>query len=482
MNNSEHPGLQLHSKYKPQQEADRYIDALNLPINIEYFILIEPGFGYLISTLQKKYPQSKIITLHADNCFHAAAGEHIDIPTWFPDSGMSVQEFLEEAVGETASVRLIEWRPSLRIYGTLYGNLVQESVEYIKRASASNRTVAAFGRRWVHNFFRNLTFMHTGILYKAFDMPIVITGSGPSLESTIPKIRTARESIFILAASSSLPALIVGGIMPDMVLSTDGGGWALMHLHSCFRSNGMYTSAASKDFKLAFALTAAIPSQCFSIPLLPLNDGTTWQNLVLHSLGIPSITVPQRGTVTASAIDLAMTLSQGSIFLAGMDLSVRDIQSHARPYGFDFLFYGSASRFKPVYSQYFVRSGEIKAGGSHDVYAAWFKTKLASWPNRIYSLGGNHSVLINALPELAFHTGAGSKKDIFKKITINTIPIKRCKYAIDTLTVALDNPQYKDILIKELAPLLFPSQPDVGTDDIAKVLLDLANCYGGESG
>jgi hypothetical protein len=480
MDNSGHPGSGLHSGYQPQAEADRYINSLNLPVDIEYFILIEPGLGYLISALQKKQPQSKLVVLHADRRFRDTVGE-CEIPTWFPDSRMSVQEFLEEAVGESASMRLIEWRPSLRMYGTLYSSLIRECTEFMKRAGASRRTVAAFGRRWVRNFFRNLTLLHTGILYKTMDMPVVITGSGPSLESAIPKILAARDGIFILAASSSLPALATGGILPDMVISTDGGGWALLHLHSCFRTDGKIAPAASTHFKLAFALTAAIPSQCSCIPLLSLNDGSLWQNLVLHAIGIPSVLIPQRGTVTASAIDLALEITNGSIFLAGMDLSVRDILSHARPYGFDNLFYGIASRFRPVYSQCFLRSGQIRAGGSHDVYAAWFKTIIASWPKRIFSLGGNHAVLNKALPESALSVGE-KQKDLFKLITIDKIPAERCKYAEDILTKALDNTRHTAILTAELAPLLFPSRSDVQAVDIAQALRDITKQYRRECG
>jgi hypothetical protein len=317
------------------------------------------------------------------------------------------------------------------------------------------------------------------------DMPIVITGSGPGLEAALPQILAAREEVFILAASSSLPALAAGGITPDMVISTDGGAWALLHLHACFRM--------AKPPMLACGLFAALPSQCAALPLLPLTDGTMWQSMALHSLGIPSALVPQRGTVTASALELALALSSGSIFLAGMDLAIPDIRSHARPYSFDHLFYGAASRLRPVYSQHFTRSREIKAGGSHDVYAAWFKNKIASWPARIFSLGGNHTVFENSLGKVKkefFTTEVtelhGEKDDCriktpcssvysvvnnhFKVITVNGSPEERRGRAAETLIAALGNPQYAAALSGELAPLLFPSNPAVPLDDITEAL------------
>ena len=465
----------LHSRYRPQLEADRYIEALNLCPGIDYYILIEPGLGYLISSLRAYCPDSKIIVLHADNHFRETQSQFAGVPMWFPDTG-GVQEFLEETIPDAVSVRVIEWRPSLRVYGDRCLDLVRETAEFIRQMEAGRRTAAVFGRRWVRNFFRNLTLINQALLFRTMDIPLVITGSGPSLESAIPKIRAAREGIFVLAASSSLPALAAGDILPDMVIATDGGAWALLHLYACFRSP-LLTAHCS----LAFALSAALPSQCSAIPLLPMNDGSLWQSMALHAIGLPSVLVPQRGTVTASALDLALVLSSGNIFLAGMDLSVQDIRSHARPYGFDHLFFGVASRLRPVYSQYFIRSGDIKAGGSHDVYAAWFKNRIASWPQRVFSLGGNHAAFEDNLPSpstmgtMPLTSMSHNAADCFKLVKTNHSPSDRRSRAAETLIAALDNPQYAATLTGELAPLLFPSRSDVQPTEIAMTIRSFIN-------
>ena len=90
----------LHSRYNPQTEAERYIDALNLSDNIKYFILIEPGLGYLIPALQSRCKGSTIIALHADSRFREQAAEVPAIPAWYPDSAVSVQDFLEKEIPE----------------------------------------------------------------------------------------------------------------------------------------------------------------------------------------------------------------------------------------------------------------------------------------------------------------------------------------------------------------------------------------------
>jgi hypothetical protein len=481
--------MSLHSAYNPQLEARRYIDALKIDNDINCFILIEPGMGYMIPVLREKRPEGKIIVLHADANFKTLAGVFPGDAVWYPDGGISAQGFLEAEVPASAKVRIVEWRPGLNVYGDIILELVRESADFIKRLEAGRRTDAFFGKRWTRNFFRNLALFQNTLMYRKMDMPVVITGSGPSLEAVLPGIFAARENVFVLAASSSLPALAAGGITPDMVISTDGGGWALTHLYGFFRPLMPKPKPAkpkpAKPAILALSLCSAVPSQCSALPLLPMNDGSLWQGIALHAINFPSVLIPQRGTVTASALELALELSGGNIFLAGMDLSVCDIKSHARPNGFDYLFFGSATRLRPVYAQYFVRSGLIKAGGSLDVYAAWFKSRLASFPQRVFSLGANHEVFDGiARVDPPEHAGSGGTRawERFEPVCQDGSPEGRARLAAEAICAALGDPRYVRELKAELAPLLFPSQTDVpsekiSADEIAHALRDIAKRY-----
>jgi hypothetical protein len=464
----------LHSKYNPQAEARRYIDALKIDQDINCFILIEPGMGYMIPVLRENRLEGKIIVLHADAGFRGLPGVLQGDAEWYPDSGVSPQEFLEAEVPQDAKVRIVEWRPGLNVYGDRVLGLVRESVEFIKRLEAGRRTEAFFGKRWARNFFRNLAFLQNTLLYRKMETPVVITGSGPSLETVLPQIFALREKIFVLAASSSLPALAAGGIAPDMVISTDGGGWALSHLYALFRP------LAPKPAILAMSLCAAVPSQCSALPVLPMNDGSLWQSMALHAAGVPSVLIPQRGTVTACALELALELSNGGIYLAGMDLSVCGIRSHARPYGFDHLFFGSASRLRPVYTQYFTRSDGIKSGGSHGVYASWFKNRLGPFPGRVFSLGGNHEVFKGIAREnISGGDGNGGfhRQEHFQTVKQADIQGGRAGRAARALIDALGDPQYAHALAAELSPLLFPSRTDVPAQELADALRKTAKRY-----
>jgi hypothetical protein len=219
-----------------------------------------------------------------------------------------------------------------------------------------------------------------------------------------------------------------------------------------------------------------------------LNDGSLWQRVILENLAIPSLTVPQRGTVSAAALDLAFLLTSGNIFIAGMDLSVRDIKTHVRPYGFDPLFRGKASRFTPFYSQMFNRAGGINRGESHRIYASWFRRRTASWPDRVFTLGNNNPVFHGLKP----WRGKGVSREDREKERAEQ-PEGRCFGELipvpagvsagrgaAILIRALSVPAFAEPLAKELSPLLFPGQKPVSAGELAEEILSVTRPYSRE--
>jgi hypothetical protein len=319
-------------------------------------------------------------------------------------------------------------------------------------------------------------------------LPLVVAGAGPGLEEAMPLLKEGRWKgrMLILAVSSAVPAMDSRGLMPDLVVSTDGGNWARLHLNECWRrifsgETGWLCAG------LAAALTAVLPSQCAGIPILPINDGSLWQRIVLSGLGIPSLALPQRGTVSASALDLAFYLSCGKIYLCGLDLALKDIRSHARPYSFDALWEKNEGRLHPVYSQNFARALALRAGGSHGIYASWFGRQLGAWPKRIFSLGKNHPVFEGisspdferelGLPQ----KGPGRDRKLFEtlhlKKTMNSSindSIDFSKQAALLLKSALRDDRYAGKISEELRELLFPGPGSVPAGDLEEAALSLA--------
>ena len=481
----------LHSRYNPHAEAVRYIDSLQIKETTECFILIEPGLGYMIPVLRERFKESKIIVLHIKNNpnHYKQTPQNFDAnASLYGTERKNVNQFLEKEIPEidTDRIRIIEWRPSLSVFKESYISLLSHVVDFLKRMDADKRTAAHFGRRWFRNFFRNLCYVNKTVLYRQTDLPVIITGSGPGLEQAMPLISELQNNCLIIAASSSVTALCSFGITADIVIATDGGNWALKHLISanrCLQKNQRQTektakinSHAANDSHsiLAASLYAALPSQSSGQPFLLINDGSLWQSVIFHELNLPSVIIPQRGTVTAAALDLALLLSSGSVYLAGMDLSNNDIRTHVKPYAFDGIFYEKANRFRPFYSVSFTRASLLKEGGSMNIYAGWFKDLQITRP--IFSLTENN-IFKYSKPEKL--TKIKNKNEIFKAAEYNKISESNKKnnstqaenIALNALFSAMKKPHLADTINKELSPLLSPADGKYITkDEIIKEL------------
>jgi hypothetical protein len=174
--------------------------------------------------------------------------------------------------------------------------------------------------------------------------------------------------------------------------------------------------------------------------------------LALEAAGIPYLCFPQRGTVSAAALDLGFFMSRGKVFITGLDLGHRDIRAHARPYAFDRLWEEGASRLNPAYHRHFVRGGEITRGGSQGVYAAWFRQQLALWPRRLFSLGGNNPVFRDLEireGDLEGACGEGGGRPVLREIPLGA-PGDAPERAREVLRGALRDPRYGELLQTEL--------------------------------
>ncbi|MDR2181413.1 MAG: DUF115 domain-containing protein [Treponema sp.] len=428
----------LHSRYDPASEAARYIAALDAAHNSEAFLLVEPALGYLAEPLKRRFPRARIYGLHSSAFFsRPEAGKVSRIAPdaiWTPERKISLEDFLEDALDGIAveNVRIVEWRPGIDAYGTESLALLARVTEIIRRIHANRVTGKAFARRWVRNFLRNLDLLDGAVTHTPGNAPVVVCASGPDLEEAIPLISRHRPSVFLAAVSSAAPALLARDLVPDLIVASDGGPWALLHLYETCRGGTRQVYAA--------ALSAALPSQLSGGALLPFRDGSLYQELVLGTTAF--LRFPQRGTVSASALDIALVLTSGPVYAAGLDLAHRDLRTHARPYAFDTLADTAATRCRPAYSQAFEREARIRSSNANSIYAAWFKSH--PYGPRLFSLGASPE---SGIPRGSLDPARGLSKPVFTAVK-NRAPDSEAGKRI--LLDALKNPLLQKRLGAEL--------------------------------
>jgi hypothetical protein len=164
-----------------------------------------------------------------------------------------------------------------------------------------------------------------------------------------------------------------------------------------------------------------------------------------------------------------------------MDFANRDILAHARPYALDRPDRDAATRLGPRYSRVFARTG---TGGTESlrVYAEWFRTELASWPERVRSLGENHPLFESRRMEYPGGSGEGGtpgrpkgEEKWFSSWPLAAIP-DPVRRGFAALSRALEGREGPGIL-QELGPLLMPEEAAPSPSALAGELRSLLSRY-----
>ncbi|MDR1420454.1 MAG: DUF115 domain-containing protein [Treponema sp.] len=106
-----------------------------------------------------------------------------------------------------------------------FGGAGEAVARAIEKVSADYSVQAWFGKRWFSNIIRNLRAAEGDYGPVPAIREAAVCAAGPSLDSAIPLIRERRardaNGVYLVAADTSLSALLAGGIRPDAVVSID---------------------------------------------------------------------------------------------------------------------------------------------------------------------------------------------------------------------------------------------------------------------
>jgi hypothetical protein len=167
---------------------------------------------------------------------------------------------------------------------------------------------------------------------------------------------------------SSLSILLEHGLVPDMAILTDPSYYAFSHLQ-CAKQYSLH---------LAMPLSAAVGSWRIGSRVSLLSQDAPFERILLTAAGIEAPSAPPQGTVSATALGLALQRRSGLVVFSGLDFCYRDIFSHARPNNFENWL--KADRLQPLHHQLFSlaadqavrKQGGIRSNLALNTYAGWF--------------------------------------------------------------------------------------------------------------
>lgn len=376
----------LHSSYNPQNEAERFVQNLNPDYTPENILIIEPALSYCAPYLRKKFPSSNIYAIRFIKDIQTT--ERFDDEFYFSDD-KNLEDQLFNYFGESGLLNsfFITWPPSSKAFSDNESKVWSIIKKVLKQCQDILATRQYFSERWIKNqinYFSNLTKV-TNI--NKIDLPVLICGSGPSLKNCLNFIKTYSDHFFIIACSSSIKPLIKNGVTPDLCISTDGGYWAKKHLTCLKNTNSIIAlpSEANIDKNLLKDVT-----------VLPLAYCDNYDDTIFESLKISFIKAKRNGTVTGTALELALSITENKILLCGIDLEASSGYVHTQPNELESSNSLKDNRIRTKEKRIFIQGLETP---QLDIYRNWFINNSANFENRVFRLYENH-IFIHTLGKI----------------------------------------------------------------------------------
>jgi len=384
----------LHSAYNPEQEAERFVNSIKCSFIPSFILVLEPALSYCSSFLHLKYPGVKILAARYTNAFSFCNNLWDKI---FPlyDISVPFSELLFNELGEEGifSTLFLSWAPSSRAFSDIENSVWNEIKKAVLKSRDILYTRSFFGSRWTSNIFTFCRYLSKiSLPVKKGTCSIVITASGPSLSATLPLLKKYRKSFFLIAVSSSLSALLHNRILPDMCISTDGGYYAGTHLIPYESSLCPVPLALSAE---SFCKKSIISGSTI-IPLI-YNDGLSTS--ILQYCGIQGVPAERNGTVSGTAAEFALNITNGPVFFCGLDLNASSGYQHTQP---NFLETDASSVDNRIAPKEARISASRFSSGALSLYCNWFKSLPSEKTKRLFRLSDHFN----------FSNTLGSIKDV----------------------------------------------------------------------
>lgn len=449
----EYDGIALYSPQSPRRSAvRRALAAEILPRSIVY--VPSPALGYGLTELIDSLPEGCLVLCHELDPTLATlfTPPHDDRVFWV--LGDTVEDFLRTLDPH----RLIRFRRVVRV--TLsggyrvaperYGN-AYEQIERTIRTSWQNRiTTAAMGRLWFRNLIANLA--HPGVRsidsYAGSEKPWLVVGAGPSLDAVIPTVASIRDRVLLIAADTALAALDAHGITADVCVAVEAQSVNLDDITTTHRRP-----------RTVFADTTAHPAFIRQFPV----DGRYFFSSRFTDLAflrrfepvMPTF-LPALGSVGVVAVEIATRLSDGPVFIAGLDFAYTAGKTHALGSPQHLAHLRSVFRLEPnpmftlcVERRAIQATGKdglrVLTNGVLTSYAESLRSIVADHPHRIFDLGSTG---------LPIGATALSREDC-------TLMIERCAVASERPLSAAGSAQPNDAGTYETRKAAFTDEIDL---------------------
>jgi hypothetical protein len=340
-------GKPLLSRVDPVAQCERI--AAGIPVKDRTLYLCpSPLYGYGLSILLDKLAlNSAVLCVEADEKLFALSESNL--PRYAASPALSTGRNLKPLAlvraadpleicafsRETWGKRVFRRVEVIRLTGgwqlapQLYRDIETSLGKEIAIEWGNAMTLTRLGRLYTRNLIRNLALLGESESLAALDyssQPVLVLGAGPSLDSVLEEVgflAGGERRFRIVCVDTCLPALLERGIQPDLVVILECQHWNLAD----------FRGARNRKIDVALDLSA-LPASARVLAGKRYFFATPWTELSLFTrleeAGLLPKTFPPMGSVGLSAVAVALAVTGGPVFTAGIDFSFTLDAYHGR--------------------------------------------------------------------------------------------------------------------------------------------------------
>ena len=371
--------INLHSSYNPSREAQRFVDTRQYDFIPAAIIVTEPCLSYCASFFRQKFPKSLLICIRYVHDFYKY--DYLWDKVFYLDKEKSLSESLFNYLGEEKLLKtlFLSWTPGEKPFYNEYLICWNEIKKSVQKSQSVLVTRSYFAKRWLKNIIKFCRTVNKTTTPLVTDKPVIVCASGRSLESSISCIKKYRQHFYLLCVSSAISVLSDNAITPDLYLSTDGGYWAKVHLSHHIENNTQVPIALSPES----AVYSHILDSHTIVPIF-YGDGLSQD---FYELFPDKMNAYRNGTVSGTALQLALELTSNKVYLCGLDLSSNKGYPHSQPNEIEVF---SCTRDDRLHTLETRITPSVFHSASLNIYLDWFNN-LDNKEGRIRRLSQNYN-------------------------------------------------------------------------------------------
>lgn len=353
----------LYSSVNPEREASLLADSLK---QAEEYMVFGMELGYHVLALLNRYQSARVHVFESNIYLLHMAFTYIDWTTYIANGRMRVvynddlKQLVSELSGRFAEMKNAELLVHYPAIKMIEDAQIRQLLEDFFVTTSSMREQ---GSLLDSNFevISKLNLPECDELKDIFkDKAVVIVGAGPSVDSQLDRLRKYRDKITVFATGHIIRRLVNEGIIPDAVIITDPQPL-------------MYKQIDGVNLKgipmilLSTASSSVIDYYNGSI-YVAYQSGYVPAEIKAGKIG--STLFETGGSVTTTALDIALRFGAGKIIFVGVDLAYTGGYSHAS---------GEGRKVENIDGLRQVRSNTgdmVYTSKNLDIYRKWIERRI----------------------------------------------------------------------------------------------------------